>query len=72
MDRFQYARVAIGVIMIIVMAAEFYLAESDANDASDAGASAIQIVQVWTPHLFYMMAIIGFGIAAYIITRVVE
>lgn len=32
-------------------------------------ASAIQIVQLWTPHLYYMIVIIGLTIAAYIITR---
>ncbi len=68
----QWSRIAIGVLAIIAMGIEYINAHNDAENASDLDASAIQIVQVWTPHLFDMMAVIGVAIGAYIITRVAE
>ncbi len=56
----------------MAMLIEVVVAVVDVNSAEDKGASAIQIVQVWTPHLYAMMTIIGITIALYIVTRAVE
>lgn len=63
------ARLAIGVVATLAIAHRIYAAEQDMDNARDFDASAIQIVQLWTPHLFYMMAIIGAMIAFYIMSR---
>jgi hypothetical protein len=68
----RWSRVAIGVLGLLLIVIEYSAARSDANHASDLDASAIQIVQVWTPHLFYITAIIGGVVAAYVITRALD
>lgn len=68
--RWRQLRPLIGVLTLLAIGHRVYAAESDVSAASNAEASAIQIVQVWTPHLFYMIMIIGIAIAFYVITRV--
>lgn len=63
------ARVLIGLAGIGGLAYQYNRAQDDADKASTAEASAIQIVQVWTPHLFYAIVIIGIVISLYIASR---
>lgn len=65
----RQARVVIGVGGVVALLAEYGAAQSDARAAVDAEASAIQIVQVWTPHLYYALVIVGVMIALYLVTR---
>lgn len=68
----RWSRVVIGFLGLVLIGYEFVAARQDADNATKLDASAIQIVQIWTPHLFYMIAIVGAVIAAYVITRAVS
>lgn len=64
------ARVLIGLAGIGGLAYQYHSAQDDMRLADRADASAVQIVQLWTPHIFYAIVIIGLVMSAYIITRV--
>lgn len=66
----QRVRILIGVLALIAIGLIVLAAESDVSAARENDASAIQIVQVWTPNIFYMITVIGIAIAFYIITRI--
>jgi len=65
----RIVRPILGIVTIVALILEASLATGDASIASDGEASAIQIIQLWTPHLYYVMLIIGISIACYIWTR---
>jgi hypothetical protein len=60
----------IGVVMLLAIGVIVLAANADVDAAREGDASAIQIIQVWTPNIFYMITVIGIGIAFYIITRI--
>ena len=62
-------RLVIGILGLLAIGHRIYVAEQDIEHARGFDPSAIQIVQLWTPHIFYMIAIIGAIIACYVISR---
>jgi len=65
----HWLRVAIGVVGLIALAIEYSNAKSDEDLGTAAEASAVQIIQLWTPHLYYVLLIVGAMVGCYIITR---
>lgn len=63
------ARVLIGIGGIIGLGYQYNRAQADMDKAEKAEASAVQVVQLWTPHIFYAILIIGIVISLYIISR---
>ena len=70
--RTLWSRRIIAIISILALVAEFVVAQADIQSGTDQQASAIQIIQLWTPHLYYLLLIIGVTIALYIWTRATE
>jgi hypothetical protein len=71
-NRPVWARRVIALISILAMIGELIVAQGDISNGTNAQASAIQIIQLWTPHIYYLMLIIGFTIAGYIWTRATD
>ena len=65
-------RVIIGIGAMIALAINYWTVQGDVESARISGASAIQIIQIWTPHLYYGVMIIGIAIALYIVSRGLE
>lgn len=65
----MFGRFLIGIGGLASLGVEYHTANHDADNASKVGASAIQIVQVWTPHLFNAMLIIGVTLTLYVLSR---
>lgn len=47
----------------------FLLAQVSLDSAREGEASAIQVIQVWTPHIYYAVLITGVAVALYIYSR---
>jgi hypothetical protein len=65
-------RKGIGIGGIVLLIGYYVFAQIDVNGASTAtGAetSAIQVIQLWTPHLFGAIILVGILISLYIWTR---
>jgi len=70
--RVRAGRIVIGVGMLLALAFVSLAAIGDINSGNKAGASAIQIIQLWTPYIFWAIVIVGAGIAGYILTRALD
>ncbi len=58
-----------GVIALLAFAVNLGLAQLTINDARSGEVSAVQIIQVWTPHIYYAILITGVAVAIYIYSR---
>jgi hypothetical protein len=56
-------------VACIALGINLFLAVTSIESARDSDASAVQIIQVWVPHIYYAVLITGFAIALYIFTR---
>lgn len=65
----RLGRAVISVIALLSFGLNLALAQWSIADARDADASAIQIIQVWTPHIYYAVVIVGIAVVLYILTR---
>jgi hypothetical protein len=65
-------RALVGALAIGAFTVNFMLAQWSIHDARESDASAIQIVQVWTPHIYYAILITGVAVALYVASRLVD
>lgn len=69
----RIARLLIGLGGAAALLLEYTNAQSDIDRATKVpDISAVQIVQLWTPHIFYAIVIIGVTLALYIATRMAD
>lgn len=68
-SRIQRFRIGIGIAACIGFAINFVMAQITLMSARGGDASAIQIIQVWTPHIYYAILITGIAVALYIASR---
>ena len=65
-------RKLVGVAAMIAFAINLALAQLTLSDARGGDVSAVQIIQIWTPHIYYAVLITGVAIALYIYSRAEE
>jgi hypothetical protein len=68
-DRLVGLRVVAAILSTIVLVLVAVNTSSTVGDAADAGASAVQIVQLYAEGLFWFVFTIGLTISAYVFTR---
>ena len=65
----QWSRLVIGGLGVLALGYKYMAAQNDEDAAFAGEASAVQFIQVYTPHIFDAMVIIGVMIGLYIVTR---
>lgn len=66
---YQSYRKAIAIAAILAFAINLLLALNVTSSAQGSEASAVQVIQVWVPHIYYAILITGVTVALYVWTR---